>query len=70
MSKTIVICGYGPGISAAVAKRFGREKFQVALVARNAERLAAGVTALEAGGHSRRGVSGGLEPRSRGRARG
>jgi NADP-dependent 3-hydroxy acid dehydrogenase YdfG len=50
MSKTIVICGYGPGISTAVAKRFGREKFQVALVARNAERLAAGVAALEAGG--------------------
>lgn len=50
MSKTIVICGYGPGISAAVAKRFGREKFQVALVARTAQRLSAGVAALEAGG--------------------
>jgi short-subunit dehydrogenase len=50
LSKTIVICGYGPGISAAVAKRFGREQFQVALVARNAERLAAGVAALEASG--------------------
>ena len=50
MSKTIVICGYGPGISAAVAKRFGREKFQVALVARNAERLAAGAAALDASG--------------------
>ena len=50
MSKTIVICGYGPGISAAVARRFGRESFQVALVARNEERLAAGVDALEAGG--------------------
>jgi NADP-dependent 3-hydroxy acid dehydrogenase YdfG len=50
MGKTIVICGYGPGISAAVARRFGREGFQVALVARNAQRLAAGVAALEAGG--------------------
>ena len=50
MSKTIVICGYGPGISAAVARRFGRETFQVALVARDAQRLAAGVAALEAGG--------------------
>jgi len=50
MSKTIVVCGYGPGISAAVAKRFGREGFQVALVARNEQRLAAGVTALEASG--------------------
>jgi NAD(P)-dependent dehydrogenase (short-subunit alcohol dehydrogenase family) len=46
MSKTIVICGYGPGISAAVARRFGREGFQVALVARYAQRLAAGVAAL------------------------
>jgi NAD(P)-dependent dehydrogenase (short-subunit alcohol dehydrogenase family) len=50
MSKTIVVCGYGPGISAAVAKRFGREKFRVALVARNEERLAAGAAALEADG--------------------
>jgi NAD(P)-dependent dehydrogenase (short-subunit alcohol dehydrogenase family) len=50
MSKTIVICGYGPGISSAVARRFGREKFQVALVARNRERLAAGAAALEAAG--------------------
>src|SRR5689334_673103 len=50
MSKTVVICGYGPGISAAVARRFGREGFQVALLARNEQRLAAGVAALEAGG--------------------
>jgi short-subunit dehydrogenase len=50
LSKTIAICGYGPGISAAVAQRFGREEFQVALVARNAERLAAGAAALEASG--------------------
>jgi NAD(P)-dependent dehydrogenase (short-subunit alcohol dehydrogenase family) len=50
MSKTIVICGYGPGISAAVAQRFGREGFQIALIARNEQRLAAGVAALEAGG--------------------
>jgi NAD(P)-dependent dehydrogenase (short-subunit alcohol dehydrogenase family) len=50
MGKTIVICGYGTGISAAVAKRFGREGFQVGLVARSAERLAAGVAALEASG--------------------
>jgi NAD(P)-dependent dehydrogenase (short-subunit alcohol dehydrogenase family) len=50
MSKTIVVCGYGPGISSAVAERFGREGFAVALVARNAERLAEGVAALEARG--------------------
>ncbi|MCB9565845.1 MAG: SDR family NAD(P)-dependent oxidoreductase [Myxococcales bacterium] len=46
MAKTILICGYGPGISSAVARKFGAEGFQVALVARNAERLAAGVQAL------------------------
>jgi NAD(P)-dependent dehydrogenase (short-subunit alcohol dehydrogenase family) len=50
MSKTIVICGYGPGISAAVARRFGREGFQVALVARSEQRLTEGVAALEASG--------------------
>lgn len=39
MSQTIVVCGHGPGISDAVARRFGAGGFQVALVARNAERL-------------------------------
>ncbi|HEX3905370.1 MAG TPA: SDR family NAD(P)-dependent oxidoreductase [Polyangia bacterium] len=50
MSKTIVVCGYGPGISKAVAEKFGAEGFAVALVGRNAERLAAGVKALGAKG--------------------
>lgn len=50
MTKTIVVCGYGPGISSAVANRFGREGFAVALVARDEKRLAAGVAALEARG--------------------
>ena len=50
MSKTIVVCGYGPGISTAVAERFGAEGFQVALVSRSADKLAAGVAALEAKG--------------------
>jgi len=48
MSKTILVAGYGPGISTAVAEKFGAEGFQVALVARNADKLAAGVKALEA----------------------
>jgi NADP-dependent 3-hydroxy acid dehydrogenase YdfG len=48
MNKTIVVCGFGPGISAAVAEKFGTEGFSVALVARNAERLDAGVKALQA----------------------
>lgn len=39
MHQTIIVCGYGPGISDAVAKRFGAEGFQVALVARSADKL-------------------------------
>lgn len=50
MSKTIVVCGFGPGIATAVAEKFGSQGYAVALVARNAERLAAGVKALEAKG--------------------
>jgi len=50
MPKTIVICGYGPGVSKAVAEKFGAERFQLALVARTADKLAAGVTALRAKG--------------------
>jgi len=46
MAKTIIVAGYGPGISAAVAERFGKEDFAVALVARNAQRLAEGQKAL------------------------
>jgi NAD(P)-dependent dehydrogenase (short-subunit alcohol dehydrogenase family) len=50
MSKTIVIVGFGPGISTAVANRFGAEGFSVALVARSPEHLAAGVRALKESG--------------------
>lgn len=50
MSKTIVVCGHGPGISKAVAEKFGAEGFAVALVARSADKLAASVKALEAKG--------------------
>ncbi len=39
MAETIVICGYGTGISDAVARRFAKEGYRVAIVARNAERL-------------------------------
>jgi NAD(P)-dependent dehydrogenase (short-subunit alcohol dehydrogenase family) len=46
MSKTIIVGGFGPGISKAVAEKFGAEGFAVALVARNAERLAAGAAEL------------------------
>jgi NADP-dependent 3-hydroxy acid dehydrogenase YdfG len=50
MGKTILIVGFGPGISTAVAERFGASGFSVALVARNEERLAEGVKALKAKG--------------------
>lgn len=49
-NKTILVAGYGPGISNAVAEKFGAEGYAVALAARNEERLQAGVKALEAKG--------------------
>jgi NADP-dependent 3-hydroxy acid dehydrogenase YdfG len=39
MSKTIAVFGAGPGMGRSVARRFGREGFRVALVARNQARL-------------------------------
>jgi short-subunit dehydrogenase len=50
MKPTIVICGYGTGISDAVARRFGREGYKVALVARTPAKLEAGAKALVAAG--------------------
>lgn len=50
MSKVITIVGFGPGNSTAVAERFGKEGFSVALVGRNEDRLAAGASALKAQG--------------------
>jgi short-subunit dehydrogenase len=50
MAKTIVVVGFGPGISTAVAEKFGSSGFSVALVARSEERLTAGVKALTAKG--------------------
>ena len=49
-SKTIVVVGFGPGNSTAVAEKFGTEGFSVAIVGRNQERLAAGVAALKGKG--------------------
>lgn len=46
MTSTIVVVGFGPGVSTAVAEKFGAEGFSVALVARNEARLAAGVQSL------------------------
>jgi NADP-dependent 3-hydroxy acid dehydrogenase YdfG len=50
MGKNIVVIGFGPGISTAVAEKFGSSGFSVALVARSEEKLAAGVKALKAKG--------------------
>ena len=50
MAEIIIVGGFGPGIATAVAEKFGAAGFTVALVGRSAERLAAGVAALEAKG--------------------
>jgi NADP-dependent 3-hydroxy acid dehydrogenase YdfG len=50
MPKIIVVVGFGPGVSTAVAEKFGSEGFSVALVGRSEERLAAGVQALKTKG--------------------
>ena len=50
MSKTIMIVGFGPGTATAVAEKFGKEGFSVALVGRDESRLNAGVSALKAKG--------------------
>lgn len=46
MAKTILVVGFGPGIATAVAEKFGAAGFSVGLIARNADRLAAGAKAL------------------------
>lgn len=50
MSGTVIVCGYGPGISDAVATKFGKEGFSVAIVARNKDNLTAGVERLKSRG--------------------
>jgi NAD(P)-dependent dehydrogenase (short-subunit alcohol dehydrogenase family) len=50
MAKVLAVCGYGPGISHAVAQRFAAEGYQVALLARGAEKLEKGAALLRAGG--------------------
>jgi NADP-dependent 3-hydroxy acid dehydrogenase YdfG len=57
MAKTILVCGYGPGISQAVARKFGSEGYQVALVSRRADNVARGAAALGEAGITARGFS-------------
>jgi short-subunit dehydrogenase len=65
MAKTILVAGYGVGISKAVAEKFAAEGFAVALVARNAERVAQGVKELEAKGAKAAGFTADLsDPKS------
>lgn len=41
-----IVAGYGPGISAAVAKRFGGKGYKLALLARTQSRLDAAVSGV------------------------
>ena len=52
---TIAIVGAGPGLGAAVARKFGREGFAVALIARNRTKLEALEKDLAADGVTARG---------------
>ena len=54
---TIAIVGAGPGLGAAIARRFGREGFAIALLARNRSRLDDLVTALDGDGLVVRGYA-------------
>ncbi|CUW29222.1 MULTISPECIES: SDR family NAD(P)-dependent oxidoreductase [Streptomyces] len=54
---SVAIVGAGPGLGAAVARRFGREGFGVGLVARDRGRLDAIVDGLTAGGITARGCT-------------
>jgi NAD(P)-dependent dehydrogenase (short-subunit alcohol dehydrogenase family) len=50
MTKTLVVVGAGPGLGLEIARRFGREGFNVALIARRRESLNDLVTRLSADG--------------------
>ncbi len=54
---TLAIVGAGPGLGAAVARRFGREGFSVALVSRDREKLDALAAALVDDGVTARGYA-------------
>ena len=50
----LAIIGAGPGLGAAVARRFGREGFSIALISRNQSKLDEMVADLAAGGFTAR----------------
>lgn len=39
MAKNVIIIGSGPGLSAGIAEKFGKEGFSIGLISRNAENL-------------------------------
>jgi NADP-dependent 3-hydroxy acid dehydrogenase YdfG len=47
---TLIVCGHGPGISDAVARKFGSAGHPVAIVARSADRLASAARSLNEAG--------------------
>jgi NADP-dependent 3-hydroxy acid dehydrogenase YdfG len=54
---TIAVVGAGPGLGAAVARRFGSEGFGLALIARRRERVDDLAAGLAAEGHTARGYA-------------
>ena len=54
---TLAIIGAGKGLGAAVARRFGKEGFSVALISRNQERLDALATELADDGVQAKGFA-------------
>lgn len=54
---TLAIVGAGPGLGAAVARRFGREGFAIALISRDQTKLDALAAELADGGVTARGYS-------------
>ena len=50
MNKLIAIVGMGPGVSLAIARRFAKEGFAVAGIARRADALAEQIETLKATG--------------------
>ncbi len=55
--KVAVILGVGPGLGAAIARRFARAGFTVALMARNAEKLTTIQTQIEQDGGTALSIS-------------
>ena len=63
MTKTIAVFGAGPGFGRAIAHRFGREGFRVALVARTQAKLDRLVAELTAAGIEAAGFAADLRDR-------